>query len=144
MCLQSEVKKTKKKIGLLLAALALLLLCTACAVKGNPLPKGMEEDAVLSAGLGVMDQLIRGEYDEVYEELRSDVRDATTASALEDVMDTATDGTHSPSSMVINSTGEQSNFFFLDAVSTAQWTSASVTKAGRRSTEIQLNADLFV
>ena len=43
----------------------------------------MEEDAVLSAGLGVMDQLIRGEYDEVYEELRSDVRDATTASALE-------------------------------------------------------------
>ena len=31
----------------------------------------MEEDAVLSAGLGVMDQLIRGEYDEVYEELRA-------------------------------------------------------------------------
>ena len=96
MCLQSEVKKTKKKIGLPLAALALLLLCTACAVKGNPLPKGMEEDAVLSAGLGVMDQLIRGEYDEVYEELRSDVRDATTASALEDVMDTATDGLGEP------------------------------------------------
>lgn len=74
----------------------MLLLCTACAVKGNPLPKGMEEDAVLSAGLGVMDQLIRGEYDEVYEELRSDVRDATTASALEDVMDTATDGLGAP------------------------------------------------
>ena len=35
----------------------------------------MEEDAVLSAGLGVMDQLIRGEYDEVYEELRSDTAD---------------------------------------------------------------------
>ena len=51
----------------------------------------MEEDAVLSAGLGVMDQLIRGEYDEVYEALRSDVRETTTASALEDVMDTATD-----------------------------------------------------
>ena len=50
----------------------------------------MEEDAVLSAGLGVMDQLIRGEYDEVYEALRSDVRETTTASALEDVMDTAT------------------------------------------------------
>ena len=31
------------------------------------MPKGMEEDAVLSAGLGVMDQLIRGEYDEVYD-----------------------------------------------------------------------------
>lgn len=56
----------------------------------------MEEDAVLSAGLGVMDQLIRGEYDGVYEELRSDVRDATTASALEDVMDTATDGLGEP------------------------------------------------
>ena len=92
MCLQSEVKKTKKKIGLPLAALALLLLCTACAVKGNPLPKGMEEDAVLSAGLGVMDQLIRGEYDEVYEELRSDVRDATTASALKEVTDTMVTG----------------------------------------------------
>ena len=96
MYLQSEVKKTKKKIGLPLAALALLLLCTACIVKGKDLPKGMEEDAVLSAGLGVMDQLIRGEYDEVYEELRSDVRDATTASALEDVMDTATDGLGEP------------------------------------------------
>ena len=60
------------------------------------MPKGMEEDAVLSAGLGVMDQLIRGEYDEVYEALRSDVRDATTASALEDVMDTATDGLGEP------------------------------------------------
>ena len=52
----------------------------------------MEEDAVLSAGLGVMDQLIRGEYDEVYEELRSDVRDATTASALEEVTDTMVTG----------------------------------------------------
>ena len=52
----------------------------------------MEEDAVLSAGLGVMDQLIRGEYDEVYEELRSDVRDATTASALKEVTDTMVTG----------------------------------------------------
>ena len=60
MYLQSEVKKTKKKIGLPLAALALLLLCTACIVKGKDLPKGMEEDAVLSAGLGVMDPATDG------------------------------------------------------------------------------------
>ena len=52
----------------------------------------MEEDAVLSAGLGVMDQLIRGEYDEVYEELRSDVREQTSADAIEEMMDTATEG----------------------------------------------------
>ena len=96
MCLQSEVKKTKKKIGLPLAALALLLLCTACIVKGKDLPKGMEEEAVLSAGLGVMDQLVSGEYDKVYEALRSDVREATSAAALQALMNTATDGLGGP------------------------------------------------
>ena len=96
MCLQSEVKKTKKKIGLPLAALALLLLCTACIVKGKDLPKGMEEEAVLSAGLGVMDQLVSGEYDKVYEALRSDVHEATSAAALQALMNTATDGLGGP------------------------------------------------
>ena len=52
----------------------------------------MEEDAVLSAGLGVMDQLIRGEYDAVYEALRSDVRETASTAALQELMDTATDG----------------------------------------------------
>ena len=79
-----------------IAVLMLLALCTACAVKGKDLPKGMEEEAVLSAGLGVMDQLVSGEYDKVYEALRSDVREATSAAALQALMNTATDGLGGP------------------------------------------------
>ena len=86
----------KQRLLVPLAALMLLTLCTACDVKGNDLPDGMEEDAVLSAGLGVMDQLIRGEYDEICEAMRSDVRETTSASALKEVMDTATDGLGAP------------------------------------------------
>lgn len=56
----------------------------------------MDEEAVLSAGLGVMDQLVSGEYDKVYEALRSDVRETTSAAALKEVMDTATDGLGEP------------------------------------------------
>lgn len=37
---------------------------------------------------------------------------------------------------------EQSSFFFLVAVSTAQSKSCLVTKSGKRITEIQLNVDL--
>ena len=86
----------KQRLLAPLAALMLLMLCTACDVKGNNLPDGMEEDTVLSAGLGVMDQLVRGEYDEIFETMRSDVRETTSASALKEVMDTATDGLGAP------------------------------------------------
>ena len=86
----------KQRLLAPLAALMLLMLCTACDVKGNNLPDGMEEDTVLSAGLGVMDQLVRGEYDEIFETMRSDVRETTSASALKEVMDAATDGLGAP------------------------------------------------
>lgn len=46
--------------------------------------------------------------------------------------------------MVINSTDEQSSFFFLVAVSTAQIKSFSVIKSGNLITEIQLKDDLSV
>ncbi len=88
---QREVKKIKKRICLPLAAIILLLLCTACAVKGNALPDGMEEDTVLLAGLGVMRELTDGEYESVYESLRADVREQTTAEAIGQLMETAAD-----------------------------------------------------
>ena len=50
--------------------------------------------------------------------------------------------TQRPSSIVKNSAKEQSIFFFFEAVFTAHWKSFSVTKSGRRITEIQLNVDL--
>ena len=51
--------------------------------------------------------------------------------------------TQRPSSSVMNSAAEQSSFFFFAAVSFAQARSFSVTKSGRRITEIQRKAALF-
>lgn len=86
----------RTKIGLLLAMLTLAILLTACNVKGKALPDGMEEDAVLSAGLGVMDQLVSGEYDAVYDALRSDVRETTDAADIQEAMESVTDGLGEP------------------------------------------------
>lgn len=58
----------------------------------NELPDGMDEDKVSSAGLAVMSQLTKGEYEEVYDALREDVREQTSADAIEEMMDTATEG----------------------------------------------------
>lgn len=80
----------RKKLCLL-AALAVLLaaLLGGC---GSSLPDGMDEDAVLSAGLRVMKKLIDGDYDEVCEALREDVRAQTDAAAIETMMTGATEG----------------------------------------------------
>ena len=60
--------------------------------RAHELPDGMDEDKVSSAGLAVMSQLTKGEYEEVYDALREDVREQTSADAIEEMMDTATEG----------------------------------------------------
>ena len=85
-----------KRIGLMLTAALMCLLLAACGVKGKALPEGMDEDTVLLAGLDVMNQLADGEYDEVYDALRSDVREATTPETIEELMETAVDGRGEP------------------------------------------------
>ena len=77
-----------RKRGYLIASLAMLLLLVLSGCKGNKLPDGMDEDKVSSAGLAVMSQLTKGEYEEVYDALR----EQTSADAIEEMMDTATEG----------------------------------------------------
>ena len=80
----------RKKVCLLLL-LAMLLALALAGCRGNELPDGMDEDKVSSAGLAVMSQLTKGEYEEVYDALREDVREQTSADAIEEMMDTATE-----------------------------------------------------
>ena len=87
-----ERNRIMRKRGYLIASLAMLLLLVLSGCKGNKLPDGMDEDKVSSAGLAVMSQLTKGEYEEVYDALREDVREQTSADAIEEMMDTATEG----------------------------------------------------
>ena len=67
-----------------------LVILAGC--RGNELPDGMDEDKVSSAGLAVMSQLTKGEYEEVYDALREDVREQTSADDIKKMMDAATEG----------------------------------------------------
>ena len=77
-----------RKRGYLIASLAMLLLLVLSGCKGNKLPDGMDEDE----GLSVMSQLTKGEYEEVYDSLREDVRAQTSADDIESMMERATEG----------------------------------------------------
>ena len=81
-----------RKRGYLIVSLVMLLLLVLSGCKGNKLPDGMDEDKVSSAGLAVMSQLTKGEYEEVYDALREDVRAQTSAEAIETMMERATEG----------------------------------------------------
>lgn len=81
-----------RKRGYLIASLAMLLLLVLSGCKGNKLPDGMDGDKVSSAGLAVMSQLTKGEYEEVYDALREDVREQTSADDIKKMMDAATEG----------------------------------------------------
>ena len=80
----------RKKVWLFALVAVLLVILAGC--RGNELPDGMDEDEVARAGLSVMSQLTKGEYEEVYDALREDVRAQTSAEAIETMMDTATEG----------------------------------------------------
>ncbi len=81
-----------RKRGYLIASLAMLLLLVLSGCKGNKLPDGMDEDKVARAGLSVMSQLTKGEYEEVCDALREDVREQTSADDIKKMMDAATEG----------------------------------------------------
>ena len=68
--------------------LCMLLILTGCS--GNPLPEGMEEGTLLSAGWDVVDQMIRGNYETVAGQFRADVEVA--AEDLQDLLESAADG----------------------------------------------------
>lgn len=81
-----------RKRGYLIASLAMLLLLVLSGCKGNKLPDDMDEDRVVSSGISVMRQLADGKYEEVYDSLREDVREQTSADAIQTMMETATEG----------------------------------------------------
>ena len=77
----------KKKFALLLAAVSALLLLSGCKVSGNPLPEGMEEDTVLEQGREVVALLNGGDWQEVYDLLRSDARETSSPEGIQSYME---------------------------------------------------------
>ena len=68
----------KKLWKLALPALCALLLAGCSGQAEEPLPASMEEEAVLAAGEAVLDQILAGEYQAVYQEFREDIRAGLT------------------------------------------------------------------
>lgn len=66
----------KRFLSLAAALIAAFLLC-GCNVEGNPLPEGMDETTVLSAGREVVADLNEGDWQAVYDLLRDDAKTAT-------------------------------------------------------------------
>ena len=78
----------KKTIVLLLAAAVCVMLLAGCGeVEGNPLPEGMEEETVLNAGRRVVELLNAGDYQSVYESMRSDGQSSTSPEAIQSYME---------------------------------------------------------
>ena len=76
-----------RKIALMLAVLGALLLLSGCKVSGNPLPEGMEEETVLEQGREVVAMLNGGEWQEVYDLLRSDARETSSPETIQSYME---------------------------------------------------------
>ena len=76
----------------LLPMLALLCGCALAGCKGKALPEGMEEEKVLAAGQEIVDLLVAGDCQSVYDRLRPDVRDSTTVEAISQLLTETLDG----------------------------------------------------
>lgn len=83
-------EKLRRKLLFPAAVLLCLFLLAGC--KGKPLPEGMKEDAVLSAGREIVELLVAGDCQIVYDRLRPDVRDSTTAEAISQLLTETLDG----------------------------------------------------
>ena len=77
----------KKRLFLLFAIAAGLVLLAGCKVSGNPLPEGMEEDIVLEQGREVVALLNGGDWQEVYDRLRSDARETSSPESIQAYME---------------------------------------------------------
>ncbi len=77
----------KKRLFLLFAIAAGLVLLAGCKVSGNPLPEGMEEETVLEQGREVVAMLNGGEWQEVYSLLRADARETSSPEAIQSYME---------------------------------------------------------
>ena len=80
-----------KKILLFLLALVMCLM-TFAACSGEPLPDGMEEEALFSAGKDVLLLMVGGEYERVHELLRDDQRDLVDVEDIRKAVSSQLDG----------------------------------------------------
>ena len=77
----------KKRLFLLFAIAAGLVLLAGCKVSGNPLPEGMEEETVLEQGREVVAMLNGGEWQEVYSLLRADAQETSGPESIQSYME---------------------------------------------------------
>ena len=75
------MKRTMHRLALGLAALLMLSLLSGC--RGTPLPEGMDEEELLSAGQEVVELLVAGEYQAVYDLFREDIRSTLTVEQIQ-------------------------------------------------------------
>ena len=77
----------RRKLIWLALPLLLLALLPGCKVSGHPLPEGMEEDAVLDVGREIVALLNGGDWQEVYDLLRSDARETSSPEGIQSYME---------------------------------------------------------
>ncbi len=67
--------KLKRMLGIVCAGALLLAVLSGCSLSGTqPIPKGMDEKALLAAGEEVVELLLDGEYETVVSMIREDIR----------------------------------------------------------------------
>lgn len=82
----------KRRTGLLLLMVGVLALFLLTGCKGKLLPEGMDEETLISAGQEVADLLMDGEYQQVYDRFREDIRENLTVDNVKNLMETGTEG----------------------------------------------------
>lgn len=84
------MKKRCTGLALLFAGVLALLMLSGC--EGRPLPEGMDEETLLSGGQEVVEQLMQGDYQQVYDRFREDIRAGLTVDNVKNLMETGVDG----------------------------------------------------
>ena len=74
----------KRIIGIICSAVLAMSLLTGCS--GNPLPEGMDEDALIVAGRGVITQLNDGDFEDISASFREDERETISADDIKTMM----------------------------------------------------------
>ena len=82
----------KRRTGLLLMLVGVLALFLLTGCKGKPLPDGMDEEILLSAGQEVVDLLMEADYQQVYDRFREDIRENLTVDNVKNLMESETKG----------------------------------------------------
>lgn len=78
-----------RRVVKLSAVVLAVLLLAGCSSQEEtePLPESMDEETVLAAGEDILNQLLAGEYEAVYEEFREDVRAGLTAEDVQNLVE---------------------------------------------------------